>query len=558
MATIPSTTVPAQRGWWLLLLLAVLIWCGNLEYRKLSLSDEGRYSEIPRYMAHSADWVTPRLNGIKYFEKPPLQYWATAAAYTAFGEHQWTARLWPALTGMLGVLLMFYVGARLHGTRTGLYTAMVLASSVLYAGMAHILTLDMGLAFFLTVALAGILLALDPRADARTNRRWMHVAAAGCAFAVLSKGLIGIVLPGAVVVLYMLVKRDAAILRKLHLLTGGLLFLAITAPWFIAVSLANPEFAWFFFVHEHLQRYTSTIHQRSQPWYFFIPILIVGILPWAVTLFDALRAAFKRLTTGADFDPTLFSLLWAGFIFVFFSVSGSKLPSYILPIFPALALLIALRLATIGGRTLAWHLAPVAVLALAGLLAVPYTVKLASPGIPAELYRAQMPWLYAAAVTLLAGTAAAMFFGWRGNIRRAVVVCAFTGLTATQLLVTSEDGLSPAHSTYHLVQKLKPYLKPDAPFYSVGGYEQTLPFYIKRTVTLVDYQDEMAYGLAQEPQLWVPDIAAFERLWRQHAYALAVMGPEMFEQLERAHLPMQLIARDTERVFVRTLPRDTQ
>jgi hypothetical protein len=135
------------------------------------------------------------------------------------------------------------------------------------------------------------------------------------------------------------------------------------------------------------------------------------------------------------------------------------------------------------------------------------------------------------------------------------VVCAFTGLATTQLLVTSEDGLSPAHSTYHLVQKLKPHLKPGVPFYSVGSYEQTLPFYIKRTVTLADYQDEMAFGLKHEPQLWVPDLAGFERRWRTHDYALAVMGPDMYEQLLQAQIPMQLIARDTERVFVRTLPK---
>ena len=545
----------APRGWWLLLLLAVLIWCGNLDFRKLSLSDEGRYSEIPRYMAASGDWITPRLNGIKYFEKPPLQYWATAAAYKLFGEHHWTARLWPALTGLLGALLMYFAGARLYGNRAGLYTGMVLASSVLYAAMGHILTLDMGLAFFLTVAFAGLLIALDPRADAKTNRFWMHVAAAGCALAVLSKGLIGIVLPGAVVVLYMLVKRDFGILRRLHLATGTVLFLAISAPWFIAVSAANPEFAWFFFVHEHLQRYTSTIHQRSQPWFFFIPILLVGMLPWTVTLCAAVPAAVKRLTAGREFDPAVFALLWAGFIFVFFSLSGSKLPSYILPLFPALALIVGNYLATVNGRTLSYQLAPVALLALAGLAAIPYTPHLASESVTADMYQAQMPWLYAAAITLLAGILYAMWCGRRGHVGRAVLVCAFTGLTASQLLVTSEDGLSPAHSTYHLVQKLRPYLKPQVPFYSVGGYEQTLPFYIKRTVTLVDYQDEMAYGLKQEPQLWVPDLATFERMWRNDTYALAVMGPEVFDKLREAQLPMQLIARDTERVFVRTVPR---
>ena len=534
-----------------MLLIAILIWCGNLEYRKLALSDEGRYSEIPRYMAQSGDWITPRLNGIKYFEKPPLQYWATAAAYNVFGEHHWTARLWPALTGFLGILVIFHAGSRLYGRTAGLYAALVLGSSLLYTLMAHILTLDMGLTFFLTLALAGLLLALDPRADAKANRLWMHVAWTGCALAVLSKGLIGVVLPVAVFVLYMLVKRDFALARRLHPISGGLLFLAIGAPWFIAVSLANPEFPQFFFIHEHLQRYTTTIHQRYQPWYYFIPILLIGIMPWLATLFDALIGAFRRNRSGG-FDPTLFLLLWTGFIFAFFSLSGSKLPSYILPIFPALALIIAVRLTTISGRALAWQLAPVAILALAGLIAVPYTARLASASIPVGLYQNQMPWLYAAAGTLLAGSMVAMVCGWRGQVRRAVVVCAFTGLATAQLVLTSEDGLAPAHSTYHLVQKLQPYLKPGVPFYSVGSYEQTLPFYLKRTVTLVDYQDEMAFGLKHEPQLWVPDLATFERRWRGHDYALAVMGPEMYKQLQQAQLPMQLVARDTERVFVRT------
>jgi len=540
-----------------MLLVAIAIWCGNLEYRKLALSDEGRYAEIPRYMAQSGDWITPRLNGIKYFEKPPLQYWATAAAYNVFGEHHWTARLWPALAGFLGVLLMFHVGARLYGADAGLYAALVLGSSLLYAGMAHILTLDMGLTFFLGLAMAGMLLALDPRADARTNRVWMHVAAAACALAVLSKGLIGIVLPGAVIVLYMLVKRDFALVRRLHLVSGGVLFLAISAPWFVAVSIANPEFPQFFFIHEHFARYTTTIHHRYQPWYYFIPILLLGILPWIVTLFDALIGALKR-PRAAGFDATLFLLLWAGFIFAFFSLSDSKLPSYILPIFPALALLIAVRLTTIDARVLAWQLAPLPVIALAGLLAVPYTVRLASAAIPAALYQNQLPWLYAAASVLLAGGTAAMVCGWRGNVRHAVVVCAFTGLATTQFLVTSEDALSPSHSTYHLVQQLMPDLKPGVPFYSVGTYEQTLPFYIDRTVTLVAYQDEMAFGLKHEPQRWVPDLADFERQWRGHAYALAVMGPEMYEQLQHAQLPMQLVARDTERVFVRTPPRQDE
>ena len=320
------------------------------------------------------------------------------------------------------------------------------------------------------------------------------------------------------------------------------------------MSLVNPEFPEFFFIHEHFARYTSKVHLRFRPWWYFIPILLLGVLPWLLTLLDALVAAWRRARS-REFDPTLFLLIWAGFIFVFFSLSSSKLPSYILPIFPALALLIGARLVDTSARALGWQLAPLLLVAAAGLLAVPYTERLASEGIPAELYRAQMPWLYAAAAALLIGTLAAFAFCRRGNAHAAIIACAFSGLITTQLAVTSEDALSPSHSTYHLAKELAPYLKPDAPFYSVGSYEQTLPFYIKRTVTLVEYQDEMAFGLEHEPQLWVPTIKAFEQLWNAQPYALAVMQPTMYRQLEAAGLPMQLVAGDSERVVVRTPPR---
>lgn len=549
--TVARSPLRARAGWFILA-AALLLWCGNLDYRKLSLSDEGRYSEIPREMAVSGDWLTPRLNGIKYFEKPPLQYWATAAAYRVFGEHNWTARIWPALTGLLGVLFMYFVGARLFNHRVGVFTAAVLASSLLYTALAHILTLDMGLTCFMTLAYGSLLLALDPRASPVTNRRWMLACAAGCALAVLSKGLVGLVLPGAVIVIYVLVRRDFALLRRLHVFKCALLFFAIAAPWFVAVSTANPEFAWFFFIHEHFQRFTTTVHARYQPWYFFIPILLLGMLPWLVTLFDALIHAVRRRREGKAFDTILFSLIWCGFIFAFFSKSDSKLPSYILPIFPALALLIGVRLDSIRSRTFAFHLAPIAVLALVGLLAVPLTLNLARENIPVDLYEAQIPWLYAGAMALLTGTIAAIIFALRGRLEGAVILCAFAGLTTTQLLVTSEDALSPSHSTWHLVQKLKPYLRPGVPFYSVRTYEQTLPFYVKRTVTLVEYQDEMEYGLKQEPRLWLPTLADFEAQWRKDEYALAVMSLEVFAELEQKKLPMQVIARDTERIFVRT------
>ena len=548
-----TAAAPAQRRLWLMFFVALVVWCGNLESRKLALSDEGRYSEIPRYMVVSGDWLTPRLNGIKYFEKPPLQYWATAVAYETFGMHQWTARLWPALTGFLGILAVFYAGRRLFGTECGLYAALVLGGSLFYALTAHVNTLDMGLTFFLGGGLLAMLIAFDARTAPKSSRRWMHLAWAAFACATLSKGLIGIVLPGAVVVLYMLWKRDWALRHRLHVITGGLLFLLITAPWFVTVSVVNPEFPWFFFVHEHLQRYTTTIHHRYQPWYYFVPVVAAGILPWTVTLFDALFHVRQPSATGNNnFDHRLFLLLWSGFIFVFFSLSDSKLVSYILPIFPALALLIALRLTTLNSRTFAWQMIPVTALALAGLMAAPQVVKLAGASTPAALYEAQIPWLIAAAALLLTGSMIAIVLGWHGRLRPAVISAAFASLLTAQLGLAANDKLAPAHSAYYIAEQIKPYLKPGVPFYSVATYDQTLPFYLNRTVTLVLFWDEMRYGLQQEPELEIPDIATFENKWRADPYALAIMEPATFEQLQRDHLPMREIARDSERVVVTT------
>lgn len=549
-----SSAIPPWGRYGLLLLAALLIWFGNLEYRKLALSDEGRYAEIPREMAASGDWVTPRLNGIKYFEKPPLQYWVTAAAYQLWGEHEWTARLWSALTGFFGILLAGYAGRRLFGGNAGLYAALVLGSSLLYAFVGHINTLDMGLTFFMTLALAGFLLAQRDAATPGENRFWMHVAWIAMALAVLSKGLIGIVLPGAVLVIYTLIERDFALWKKLHLATGLLLFLAVAAPWFIAASLANPEFPRFFFLHEHFERFLTKTHGRYEPWWYFVPILAAGVLPWFVTLFDALLRAWRLEDPRQIFRTKRFLLIWAVFIYAFFSVSDSKLPSYILPIFPALALLTAERLNRLSGSILSWQVLPVAALAAAAIGLAPAVEIRASGEASLALYRDYVPWLVAAASVMLAGSAISWYHFRRDRVKGAIIGLAASGLICAQLVLTGHESLSPAISTYHLVERIKPYLRPGAPFYNVGVYEQTLPFYLKRTVTMVTHPGELAFGLQQEPQRWIPDLSTFERTWRTQAYALAIMNLGMYAQLRGAGLPMQVVARDTRRIVVRTPP----
>lgn len=541
---------PLARSRLLLLLLAVaLVWFGNLEYRKLFHPDEGRYAEIPREMAATGDWVTPRVNGIKYFEKPPFQYWATAAAYRVFGEAQWTSRLWTALAGLLTVLLVYAAGARLFGPDPGLYAALVLVSSAGFVLGGHYNTLDMGLTFFLTLAVVAFLSAQRDRQTPRGRSVWMHVAWAAAAGAVLSKGLVGAVLPAGGLVAYALATRDVAVWRRLHLATGALLFLALAAPWFVLVSLANPEFPGYFFIHEHFQRFLTTVHHRDEPWWFFLPVLLVGLLPWTTLVPGALAQAWRRETDRRGFRARRFLLAYAGFVLLFFSASSSKLEAYVLPILPAVALLLGEHVAGLAPRRLRWHLVFALGLGLA-VLAAPTVLRSSRLVDVATLPTAFDAWLHAAGAVLAAGAACGLYQVNRGKARGAVVATALAALMASQLGNSGAETLSPARSGYDLAVKIAPLLRPDTPFYSFGMYEQTLPFYLKRRTTLVGSAEELAFGLAQEPQLWIGDPRDFEPRWRSEPGAVAVTRPLLFELLARHGVPMRVVARDDRYVVV--------
>ncbi|MFA4969333.1 MAG: glycosyltransferase family 39 protein [Sulfuritalea sp.] len=538
-----------------LLLVFALVWFGTLEHRRLINPDEGRYSEIPREMVATGDWLTPRLNGIKYFDKPALQYWLTATAFTVFGEHHWTARLWPALTGFLGVLATAFATARLFGPQAGMIAGAVLAGSVLWNVIGHVNTLDMGVSFFLAAAVFALCLGqrddASLRDDSRESRRWQDAAWVLLALAVLSKGLIGLVLPAATVVSYAIWQRDWGFILRIRPFRGLLILLAITAPWFIAVSLANPEFAHFFFIHEHFERFLTKAHGRYQPMWYFIPILLLGMLPWLGSLLQGLAAGFRR-EAGRRFQPQRFLLVWAVLVFVFFSASSSKLASYILPIFPALAALIGLHLAGYAAsRRIEWDALPAILIGGACLFLVPYVTRFASERVPVALYEAYQPWLYAGAGALLLGGLAAFWLGRQGRSVAAICTLAFGGFAFGQGFLLGHDNLGSVNSAHDVAAAIRPLVPPDAPFFSVDTYDQSLQFYLKRTTTMVAYRDELGFGISQEPQKFIPDMAAFELAWSAAPVAWALMSPATWQELNKKGLPMTEVIRDTRRVIVR-------
>ncbi len=546
------TSRPARALAIVLVAAFAVVWFSTLQYRKLVKPDEGRYAEIPREMVASGDWITPRLNGIKYFEKPALQYWTTAAAFEAFGLHEWTSRLWAALTGFCGVLLVFFAGRRLYGEAAGWLAATVLGSSLLYFLIGHLNTLDMGLTFFLEAAMIAFLLAQEAAPASSAERRWMLAAWAAMALATLSKGLIGFVLPGMVLVLYSLVQRDLGPWKRMHIAWGVALFLAIAAPWFVAVSVANPEFPRFFFVHEHFERFLTKEHGRYQPAWYFAPILLLGLLPWTSVALQALAEAWKRPARGA-IATGRFLLLWTGAIFAFFSLSDSKLPSYILPVVPAIALLSGDTLARMPSRTLRWHLAFATVAgaaALAALAWLRHSGAFADPHEPDAATERYTIWLMVATATLAFGALIAL---WRNRLERsreALIWLAGASLLASATALQGHETLGRSNSAHYIAEAIRSQLKPDAPFYSVAMYDQTLPFYLRRTVTLVDYGDEFRFGLAQEPGRSIPTMEEFKKRWLEDRDAFAIMTEDTYRALRAQGLPMREVARDPRRVVV--------
>ena len=553
---------PAFRLYALLLLVLVVVWFGGLGHRKLIKPDEGRYAEIPREMVASGDWLTPRLNDLRYFEKPPLQYWTTAAAYEAFGVSEWTSRLWTALTGFCGVLVVGYTATRLFDARTGLFSAVVLASSLAYALLGHFNTLDMGLTFFFTTTWCAVLLAQRARArvdapdghcgsqpDTATAlaRRWMLVAWGALALATLSKGPVAVVLSGGVLVAYLATTRDWKLLSMLIPIRGLALFVLIAGPWFVAVSRANPEFAQFFFIHEHVERFLTTEHHREGPPWYFVPVVLAGSLPWLSIAAVAVPEAWRSAAPGG-FAPDRLLLCVIGFVFLFFSASGSKLPSYVLPVFPALAILVGRQLARLPPARLKGHLIVVSIVAAVAAIAV-LVVRLDSRENPAAIadFRvvaccSLLAWLIASGVSV--GLA------HRGRVTAAVVAAGTGALLGWSALLLGHETLGRGMSTYDLARDMRPFIAADTPIYSVGLFEHTLPFYLQRPVTLVAFRDELDFGLDREPDKGIDTLDAFLARWREDRAPLAVMADDMHATLEANHFPMRVVASDGRRIVI--------
>lgn len=317
----------------------VALWLGiAASIRQLAVPDEGRYGDITRWMVESGDWLTPRINGVPFFHKPPLLHWLGGGLMEVFGVHVWVMRLVPVFAGMVMLVGMFWFVRRhadsKHSQTLARTSVLILASSILFYGSSQYINHDLLVA-------AWISLTVFAFADfALTNTRSsLYLGYVAAALALLSKGLIGVLIPGMILLPWLLVggywRRIPAILNPL----GILLFLAIITPWLYCVEQKYPNFVHYFFIEQQFDRFSSGQFNNRQPWPFYLVCLLISFLPWL--LLSGSRFSWKP--AGNLLNKNIFLLLvwWAVSVTVFFSMPPSKLAGYILPAVAPLAIYLA-------------------------------------------------------------------------------------------------------------------------------------------------------------------------------------------------------------------------
>jgi len=526
--------------WWGWIALAA-VWLLTIQIRPMLDPDEGRYAEIPREMVTTGDWVTPRLDGLKYFEKPVLQYWATATIYSAVGLSNWSSRLWTVLLGF-GCLPMVYAWvARLFDRRAAVAAVVLLAMSPYFGIVGHLDLLDAGFTFWMCATVLAFALAQSAPPRSGEERGWMLVCWAAAALAVLSKGIVVFVLAGGTLIAYSAVERDLRPWRRMHFALGVPLFLALAAPWFILVSRRNADFVPFFFVHEHFQRFLTQEAQRVEPWWYFLALLALGALPWLLPMVRGAAGAWRDSGSTSQFKPLKFLLLFSALTLVFFSMSGSKLATYILPIFPPLAAFTGVAIAARPGflTRSSGVAAGLALFVAGGFLVYSHQRIGAIPPQP-------IGWAVAAAVAALAAVVAARAapsggpetVGWRP------LTVALLFVFTWQALLCVYTVMPPARSAYALVQAVAPDVHAGTALYSVGQYRQTIPPYLGRMLTLVSFQGELEFGQAREPGRQTATPEQFVRRWEASRDAIAFFDPRVWDHYRGQGLPGRVIAQD--------------
>lgn len=524
----------------------VLLYGWRLGARSFWEPDEPRYGEIAREMLVSGDWVTPRLDFLKYYEKPPLAYWSAAVSFALFGVSEASGRLSPVFFSLLFLAGTWVLARTLFGEREAAASTLVLALAPLSWVTGRLLVTDMFLAAGVVWVLAGYVLALDRVRRGRGAVLPMSIAGAGAAVALLAKGPIGVLLPALGVVPFRLLAGRAASIGMRGWGAAGAVVALVGLPWFLLLSWRDPSFVGFFVWHEHVLRYLTHEAKREGPLWYYVGVLAGGLFPSSLLLPWAVARCRPRLRErGWKAQGMTLLLLFAVAALVFFSVSQSKRPGYILPALPVPAILVGCALSRALGSRREGVIAPGAIGAGADDRRVASSLRLSLAfaaiaswlGCAAAIHFVRRPSeaLVAAhgafstgiALAILGICLAAPALRPRGSVLRwslaagAVAMCA--ALLSIEDVAERVDGSVSAKPAALLAARAA---GPDDLLASYGTVLQGLTFYARRRTAIVGGPGELAFGAqAQEAQGWViPPGALSDLLARRTVYLVTPKG----------------------------------
>jgi hypothetical protein len=453
-------------------------------------------------MVLTGDWVTPQVNGESFYDKPILYNWLAAIAFLILGFTESAARLPAALLGMGTVMVTYFLGRRMLGPRAGFLSGVILATSMEYIILSRVVVHDIALVFLITLALYFFYLAFK----SETRRRSRMLAAYGAAgFAVLAKGPIGLLLPAMIIGIFLLLRRDLRFLKEMEIGWGLLVFCAVAAPWYVLISLRNQDYAGYFFIQQNLMNFLSGQARHPRPFYYYCYVFLGGFFPWSfflpLALIRGLRGELKRVT-----DERLFLIVWAGVIFLFFSIARSKLPPYILPLFPAASLLVGglwhdlLKAATREYRKgMLYSFIP-----LTGVFAVGLVALLVHPPTRLESKYGISLMLVYLLFFLMAGSVILAFLFFIKE-RLAASFAALAGMVAASILffvLLIVPSINPYRSTKGLARKLDMMLPPEEKIVSYQELYDSVLFYTDRKAIILKTPRQLKEYLASEERVF--------------------------------------------------------
>ncbi len=537
------------------------LWLGSYP---LFTPDEARYSEIAREMLTSHNFITPNLNGVAFLDKPILYYWLQASMIHLFGLKEWALRFWPMCLGIICCLISYSAGCLLLNRRIGLLAALILATSPLYYGGSHYANLDLEVASFISNALLCFIIAIETNKPSQ-RQIFLILAYIMTSLAFLTKGLIGIVFPILIIGLWIFLLKRWQIFLRLHLITGLIIFLLIAAPWYILVQKANPQFFHYFFLTQQFSRFLTKgdFNNQTSVW-FYLPVVFAGFAPWSLFLIQAMFYHLKIILKNCQLHRIeLFLILWSVSIFLFFSIPKSKTLGYILPIFPALALIIANYLDIFWNKLYATGI-HIGIISFTLLCMISSCICILIPEIAYFAVSKSMTlYLNITAGILIIAVLFTLYFLYQKQFKFIIYILFVTSVLFLLTFISSAATIN--HKSIKSVALiLKPLLQPQDEVVTYQKYFQDLPIYLQHRIIIAadwhanyilhhdNWQRELWFGMPyQDTSSWLIEEPTFWQHWHSKKRVFVFMYNEYYADFVKlAHDPVYKIAQSSEFTLV--------